>query len=209
MLKVGLTGGYASGKSFVALRLEQLGCRVIYADKLGHQVLEPPGEAYLPTLEAFGPGILAPDRRIDRKKLAAVVFADPERLQVLNNIVHPAVFHLEEDELAAWYVSHPNGIAVVEAAILIETGRYATFDRLIVTVCTREAQIARAMRRGGITVDQALARIERQLAAEEKVRYAHYVINTDGTEEQTTQQVNQIYDELKKLAEAGSRGGSQ
>jgi dephospho-CoA kinase len=209
MVKVGLTGGYASGKSFVALRLEQLGCLIIYADKLGHQVLEPSGEAYLPTLEAFGLGILAPDRSIDRKKLAAVVFADPERLQALNSIVHPAVFHLEEDELAAWYTSHPTGIAVVEAAILIETGRYATFDRLIVTLCTRETQIARAMQREGVTREQALARIERQLPAEEKARYAHYVINTDGTEEQTTQQVNEIYNELKKLAEAGSPGGSQ
>jgi len=209
MLKVGLTGGYASGKSFVALRLEQFGCLIIYADKLGHQVLEPSGEAYLPTIEAFGPGILAPDRRIDRKKLAAVVFADPDRLQVLNNIVHPAVFHLEEKELAAWRASHPIGIAVVEAAILIETGRYATFDRLIVTVCTRETQIARAMQRKGIAREQALARIERQLPAEEKKRYAHYVIDTDGTEEQTTQQVNEIYNELKKLAEAGSPGGSQ
>jgi dephospho-CoA kinase len=209
MLKVGLTGGYASGKSFVALRLEQLGCLVIYADKLGHQVLEPSGEAYLPTLEAFGPDILAPDRRIDRKKLAAVVFADSDRLQALNNIVHPAVFHLEEDELAAWYTSHPTGIAVVEAAILIETGRYATFDRLIVTVCMRETQIARAMQREGITREQALARIKRQLAAEEKARYAHYVINTDGTKEQTTHQVNDIYNELKKLAEAVSPGGSQ
>ena len=209
MLKVGLTGGYATGKSFVALRLEQLGCRIIYADKLGHQVLEPTGEAYLPTIELFGRDILGPDNRIDRKQLAAIVFANPERLQRLNSIVHPAVFHLEERELTAWGASHPTGIAVVEAAILIETGRYAIFDRLIVTTCTRETQITRAMRREGITREQALARIARQLPAEEKKRYAHYLVDTDGTEEQTTQQVNKIYNELKTLAEAGSHGGAQ
>jgi dephospho-CoA kinase len=209
MLKVGLTGGYASGKSFVALRLKQLGCRVIYADKLGHQVLEPSGEAYLSTVEAFGRSILGSDNHIDRKQLAAVVFADPERLRLLNSIVHPAVFHLEERELTAWRTSHPTGIAVVEAAILIETGRYAIFDRLIVTTCTRETQITRAMRREGVTREQALARIERQLPAEEKERYAHYVVDTDGTEEQTTRRVNEIYNELKTLAKAGSPGGAQ
>jgi dephospho-CoA kinase len=209
MLKVGLTGGYASGKSFVALRLEQLGCRVIYADKLGHQVLEPPGEAYLPTVEAFGRNILDAANHIDRKQLAAIVFADPERLRLLNSIVHPAVFHLEERELTAWRVSHPAGIAVVEAAILIETGRYVIFDRLVVTTCTRETQITRAMRREGITREQALVRIERQLPAEEKKRYAHYVVDTEGTEEQTTQQVNEIFNELKTLAEAGFSEGVQ
>lgn len=209
MLKVGLTGGYASGKSFVAFRLQQLGCHVIYADKLGHQVLEPTGEAYQPAIETFGRGILSPDNRIDRKKVAAIVFADPERLQLLNSIVHPAVFHLEERELGAWGASHPTGIAVVEAAILIETGRYAIFDRLIVTTCTRETQITRAMQREGITREQALARIERQLPAEEKKRHAHYLVNTSGTEEQTTQQVNKIYKELKTLAEAGPEGRAQ
>ncbi len=176
---------------------------------LGHQVLEPTGEAYQPAIEIFGRGILGPDGRIDRKRLAAIVFADPERLQRLNSIVHPAVFHLEERELAAWGASHPTGIAVVEAAILIETGRYAIFDRLIVTTCTRETQITRAMRREGITREQALARIERQLPAEEKKRYAHYLVDTDGTEEQTTQQVNKIYNDLKTIAESNSHGGAQ
>lgn len=209
MLKVGLTGGYATGKSFVAFRLEQLGCRVIYADKLGHQVLEPSGEAYLPTVELFGRGIIGPDNHIDRKQLAAIVFADPERLQRLNSIVHPAVFHLEEQELTAWRASHPTGIAVVEAAILIETGRYAIFDRLIVTTCTVQTQVNRAMQREGVTREQALVRIARQLPAEEKKRYADYLVDTDGTEEQTTQQVNKIYNELKTLAEADLHGDVQ
>lgn len=203
MLKVGLTGGYASGKSFVACRLEQLGCHVVYADKLGHQVLEPEGEAYGPTVKMFGNAILTPERRIDRKKLGAIVFGDPELLRLLNGIVHPAVFRLEEQELSGWSAQRPYGIAVIEAAILIETGRYTAFDRLIVTACTQETQITRAMRRDGLSRQQALVRIERQLPLEEKKRHAHYVIDTDGTEEQVIQQVNDIFNDLKRLAEAG------
>jgi len=203
MLKVGLTGGYASGKSFVASRLEQFGCHVVYADKLGHQVLEPEGEAYRPTVEVFGAGILTPERRIDRKKLGAIVFGDPELLRILNGIVHPAVFRLEEQELSDWSAQHPYGIAVIEAAILIETGRYAAFDRLIVTACTQETQIRRGMQRDGLSHQQTLVRIERQLPLEEKKRHAHYVIDTDGTEDQVVQQVNEIFNDLKRLAEAG------
>lgn len=205
MLKVGLTGGYASGKSFVASCLERLGCHLIYADKLGHQVLEPGGEAYRPTVEAFGDRILTPERRIDRKKLGAMVFRAPELLRILNGIVHPAVFRLEERELAAWSAQYPAGVAVIEAAILIETGRYTTFDRLIVTACAQETQITRGMKRDSVSRQQALVRIEQQLPLEEKKRYAHYVIDTDGTEEHTTQQVNDVFNDLKRLAEAGKQ----
>jgi dephospho-CoA kinase len=201
MLKVGLTGGYASGKSFVASELERLGCLVIYADRLGHRVLEPTGEAYGPTLEAFGPEILTPEGLIDRKKLGALVFGSPERLQTLNGFVHPAVFRLEEKELAAWKAEHPNGIAVIEAAILIETGRYRVLDRLIVTACSEATQIARAMHRDGITREAALARIGHQLPLEEKKKYAHYIIDTEGTKEQTAQQVKDVFNDLQRLAE--------
>ena len=205
MIRVGLTGGYASGKSLVASYLERLGCHLIYADRLGHQALEPAGEAYRPTVEAFGASILTPDHRIDRKKLGAIVFGAPELLRILNGIVHPAVFRLEERDLAAWGAQNSTGIAVVEAAILIETGRYTAFDRLIVAACTEETQIARGMRRDSISRDQALIRIERQLPTEEKKRYAHYVIDTNGTEEQTTQQVKEVFNDLKRLAEPGNQ----
>lgn len=203
MLKVGLTGGYASGKSFVASHLERLGCHLIYADKLGHQVLEPGGDAYHPTVDVFGCGLLAADGRIDRKKLGSIVFGAPDLLKTLNGIIHPAVFRLEERELADWEAQNPFGIAVVEAAILIETGRYTMFDRLIVTACQQETQIARGMKRDGLSREEVLMRIGRQLPVEEKRQHAHYVIDTDGTEEQTAQQVKQVFTELKRLAEAG------
>jgi dephospho-CoA kinase len=204
MLSVGLTGGYATGKSFVAAEFERLGCTIISADRLGHQVLLPGGEAYAPTIEAFGPGILGSDGIIDRKKLGAVVFSSPELLAKLSSFVHPAVFHLEERMLAETAARHPDGIAILEAAILVETGRFARFDRLILTVCDLETQIARGIKRDGLTREQVLDRINRQMPVEEKKKYAHYVIDTSGSKADTASRVGEIFRELKELAAAQS-----
>lgn len=201
MLKVGLTGGYASGKSFVARHLASLGCHVVYADALGHQVLLPSGDAYHPTLSVFGKSLLNDDATINRKKLAAIVFNSPDLLQELNAIVHPAVFRLEEQSLIGFESQSPNGVAVIEAAILIETGRYKTLDRLIVTSCPLEIQIQRAISRDQITRQEAESRIARQLSDEERVRFANYVVYTDGEPEDTVRQVNAICAELRQLAE--------
>jgi dephospho-CoA kinase len=200
MLKVGLTGGYATGKSFVAAELGRLGCLLIYADQLGHHVLEKNGEAYEPTLKVFGPGILQFDGSIDRKKLAAMVFASPELLTALSSFVHPAVLRLEAQILESWKLQHPNGIAVMEAAILIETGRYTAFDRMILVACDPETQIARGMKRDHLTREEVLARLARQMPLEEKKKYAHYVINTNGAKEDTIRQVDEVFRDLKQLA---------
>jgi dephospho-CoA kinase len=202
MLKVGLTGGYASGKSLVARHLQNLGCLVIYADLLGHQALSPTGEAYLPTLELFGDQILNPDATINRKKLAAIVFNAPDKLKQLNAIVHPAVFRLEQQALIGFESQNPKGIAVLEAAILIETGGYRELDRLIVTSCQPETQITRGMERDHITREEAMQRIARQLPDADRVRFANYVIRTDGDPNQTIAQVDSIHSELRQLAEA-------
>lgn len=202
MMKVGLTGGYATGKSFVAAELERLGCCLIYADRLGHQVLEPDGEAYRPAVEVFGPGILGSDGRIDRKKLGAVVFNSPEWLEKLTSFVHPAVFRLEERMLAEFQARNPNGIAVIEAAILIETGRYKLFDHLILTVCDEEIQIQRGMKRDGLTAEQVRQRISRQMTREEKTAYADYVVDTSGAKEETIRQVQTLYKDLRTLVDA-------
>jgi dephospho-CoA kinase len=200
MIKVGLTGGYATGKTFVANELERLGCHVIHADRLGHTVLDPGGEAYAPVLAEFGREILAPDDTIDRKKLASIVFMDPARLQVLNRLVHPPVFRLEEEMLHAFEENDPNSIAVIEAAILIEAGRHDLFDRLMVTTCSLETQIARGIARDKITREQVIARLERQMPLEEKTKYADYVIETSGPKAATIRQVGRVYEELKGLA---------
>jgi dephospho-CoA kinase len=199
MIKVGLTGGYATGKSFVAAELERLGCHVIYADRLGHQVLEPDGEAYGPTVEAFGREILGRDGRIDRKQLGAVVFRAPELLEKLIGFVHPAVFRLEEKMLADFQARSPHGIAVIEAAILIETGRYKVFDRLILTVCDEATQIERGMKRDGLTAEQVRQRLSKQLPVEKKTSYADYVVDTSGEKQETIQKVQAIYRDLKAL----------
>src|SRR3954447_12551810 len=202
MLKVGLTGGYASGKSFVATELAGLGCYLIYADELGHQVLKPGGEAFGPAIRTFGETILSPDGTIDRKKLGQIVFASPELLKRLTDIVHPAVFRLEAELLEAAKRKDACAVAVIEAAILIEAGRYKVFDRLILTACNEATQIARAVARDGVSPESVKARIDLQLPLEEKKKHADYVVNTDGAKEDTLRQVEAIFGDLKKLARA-------
>jgi dephospho-CoA kinase len=202
MLTVGLTGGYASDKSFVAAELARLGCFLIYADKLGHDVLMPGGEAFEPAIQMFGRGILSADGSIDRKKLGEIVFSSPELLKKLTDVIHPAVFRLEAHLLDSAKQEDPNGIAVIEAAILIETGRYKVFDRLILTACDEATQIARGMTRDGLTPEAVKARIDKQLPLAEKKKYADYVVSTDGTKEDTLRQVETVFRDLERLARA-------
>ena len=202
MLKIGLTGGYATGKSCVARELERLGCRVIYADDLGHAVLEPNGEAYAQTLNAFGPEILDADGSINRKKLGEIVFNSPELLTTLSGFVHPAVIRLEEQIMHQFQAEDPRGIAVVEAAILIETGRDAVFDRIILTVCDEEIQIQRGIKRDQLSRPEVMARMAKQLPVEEKKARADFVIDTSGPKDETVKHVQNVYRELKQLAEA-------
>ncbi len=199
MLRVGLTGGFASGKSFVSKGLADLGCFVVKADELGHAVLEPGGEAYPAVLEAFGKGILDANGRIDRRRLGAEVFGCPERLERLNALVHPSVIRREEELIAGFAAREPHGIAVVEAAILIETGSYKRFDRLILAACPVELQIERAMRRDGLTREEVLERLARQMPLEEKRKYADFVVDTSGSKEDTLRHVRQVYEKLRSI----------
>ena len=200
MLQVGLTGGLASGKSFVGRALAELGCHLIDADELGHQVLLPGAEAYDAVVNEFGEEILDEDRYIVRRKLGALVWDHPERLAKLNSIVHPAVIAREEGIIAKIAQTDPAAIVVVESAILVETGSYRRFDRLIVVVCTVEQQVERAMRRGAYSKEEVLARLSRQLPLEDKVRVADYVIDTSGTKEHTLEQVKSVYESLRSLS---------
>lgn len=199
MIRVGLTGGLASGKSFVGRTLESLGCHLVRADDLGHQVLAPGGEAYERVVREFGPGILDATGAVDRKRLAAEVFEHPDRLALLNSIVHPAVIGLEEKFLSEVEARDPQGIAVVEAAILIETGSYRRFDKVILVVCSQEQQIARAMHRDHATREEVLARLRRQMPLAEKRKYADYVIDTSGSKEETVEQTRRVYESLRSI----------
>ena len=199
MLRVGLTGGLASGKSFVGRALADLGCFVIRNDELGHSVIEPDGEAYAGTVREFGTAILRADGTINRHKLGALVFDDPERLAKLNALVHPPVRARTRRMLAEYQAAHPRGIAVVEAAIMVETGSYRDYAKLLVAVCGREQQMERAMARDGITREEVLNRLSRQMPLEEKLKYADYVIDTSGAKEGTLAQVRAVYESLLSL----------
>jgi dephospho-CoA kinase len=199
MLKVGLTGGLACGKTFVGEALVELGCHLIQADELGHQVLLPSGEAYADVVREFGQGILNEDRTIDRKRLAAEVFGKPERLETLNRLVHPHVFGRERELIEQFARSDPRGIVVVEAAILIETGTYKNYDRLILVECEEQQQIKRSLKRDHADRAEVLARLSRQMPPAEKRKFAHYVIDTSGSKEQTLRRVREVYDALRRI----------
>lgn len=199
MIRAGLTGGLATGKSFVGRVLEELGCHVVRADDLGHDVMLPGGEAYDEVVAEFGADILGPEGKIDRRKLASLVFNDPEKLSRLNRIVHPAVFEREEKFVEDVWRTDPSGIVVVEAAILVETGRYRWFDRLILVVCTPEQQIERALERDRTSREEVIARLSRQMPLEEKRKFADYVIDTSGPREQTIEQTRKVYESLRSI----------
>lgn len=198
MLKVGLTGGLACGKSFVGETLAGKGCLVIQADQLGREVMAPGGEAYEGVVKEFGPEILASDGTIDRRKLAAGVFGNSARLARLNALVHPAVIRLEEERIADFARREPQGIAVVEAAILIETGSYKRFDKMILVICRQDQQMERAMRRTGAAETDVRARLDSQMTVDEKRKFADFVIDTSGEKEDTLRQTLAIYEELRR-----------
>jgi dephospho-CoA kinase len=199
MLRVGLTGGLASGKTFVGHTLADFGAHIIHADELGHLVLAKGGAAFDAVVAEFGEAILAEGGGIDRRKLAREVFGRPERLEILNKFVHPPVIQMEEDFVAEVARKDPTGIVVVEAAILIETGSYKRFDRLILVVCTEEQQIERAMKRDGLTREEAESRLERQMPLTEKRKFADYIVDTSGTKESTIEQTRLVYESLRSI----------
>jgi dephospho-CoA kinase len=199
MLKVGLTGGLASGKSLVGEALVSSGCFLIQADELGHEALAPGGAAYDAVVREFGREILTGGGVVDRQHLGALVFASPERLARLNALVHPGVVRREEELIAEFAAREPRGIAVVEAAILIETGSYRRFDRIILVWCAEEQQVERALRRGGAEEGDVRARISRQMPLEEKRKFADFVIDTSGGKQDTLRQARAVYEALRRI----------
>lgn len=170
---------------------------MIQADALGHEVLLPGGEAHDVVVREFGLEVLGAAGRIDRKRLAALVFQDPEKLKTLNALVHPAVFARENELLKKIAREDPDAIVILEAAILVETGSYKKCDRVIVVKCDPEQQIQRAMKRDSATRETVLARLSRQAPLADKLRVADYVIDTSRSKEETTEQVWEVYARLR------------
>ncbi|MBI4466413.1 MAG: dephospho-CoA kinase [Acidobacteria bacterium] len=200
MLKVGLTGGIASGKTTVAEMLAARGCRVLYADRIAHELMAPGQPAYDEIVRAFGRDILHAGGAIDRRRLGEIVFADAARRAELNRIVHPRVIAEIEMEFARLAAAQPDAIVVVEAALLIEAGYHRRLDKLIVTVSTPEQQLERLMKKTGLSRTRAEERLAAQLPAEEKRRHADYEIDCSGSLAATEQQVEKLLAEWRRLA---------
>ncbi len=207
MLRVGLTGGIATGKSFVSSVLRELGGEVIDADQIARQVTEPGQAAYHEIIREFSadvPGLVSDTGAIDRARLGAFVFSHPARLKQLNAIVHPQVFAAQEKWFAEVAARNPAALVFVDAALLIETGSSKRFDQVVVVYCDPQLQLERLMTRNNLPLEAAQARIAAQMPTTEKLKFADYAINTSGSFAETRQQVEDLYQKLKALASASS-----
>jgi dephospho-CoA kinase len=201
MLRVGLTGGIGCGKSTVAAMMRALGCHVIEADPLAHKLIEPGQPAFQEVVRAFGADILHSDGHVDRGKLGAMVFADMDKLLRLNAIVHPRVLKDLERLFSEYAVANPQGVAVIEAALLIEAGYVKHLDRLVVAWCKPEQQMERLLARG-MSREQIEQRLAAQMPLEEKRRRADDVVDCSVPLEETRAQVEQLVAKLRQLAAA-------
>ena len=202
MLKVGLTGSIAVGKSFVLGVLKELGCHVLDADEVAREVVRPGTAGLQAVVEAFGKEVLGSDCTLDRSMLGAIVFADADKRKQLNSILHPFIITAQDEELRQLEREDPQGIAVVDAALMIESGAYKRFDKLIVVHCDPEIQLQRLMKRDKLSREDAERRINSQMPQEEKKRYADFLIDTSGSFESTRQQVEDVFRQLKELSSA-------
>lgn len=210
MLRVGLTGGLASGKSAVSAMMAARGAHVVEADKVAHELMSPGQPVYTEVVRLFGPAIVNPhDESINRARLAEAAFG-AGRIQELNRIVHPAVIAHQQQWMEGMAAKDPHAIAVWEAALILEADIRGRFDKLVVVTCAREKKIERYLRRvleadaGPLAEIKARKEAERRLAAqmsdEEKIKVADYIIDTNGSKAATETQVDELMQKLRSLA---------
>jgi len=196
----GLTGGVACGKSTVARFFQDLGAKIIDADRIGHELIEPGRTAYQEILQRFGKEILDPTGAIDRRELGARVFADAERLRQLNAILHPRII-ARVDKLAREHQARdPHAVVILDAALIFESGIGGTLRKVIVAWCRPEQQLERLMAKMGVSRQEAERRVRAQMPLEEKRRRADYLIDCSGSKEETRRQVEALLPELERLA---------
>jgi dephospho-CoA kinase len=199
MLRVGLTGSIGVGKSFVGSVFIELGCRVLDADQTAREVVMPGTAGLKALVEVFGEDILATDGTLDRKRLGARIFADQSERQRLNHLLHPFIIARQDEILNEWEAEDPNGIGIVDAALMIESGGYKRFDKLIVVHCRPEVQLERLMLRDKLSRDEAQRRINSQMSQEEKQKFADYLIDTSDGFELTRSRTVEIYNQLIRV----------
>ena len=216
MLKVGLTGGIASGKSVVGEMFAALGAHLIQADVIAHELMQPDQPVYNRVVERFGSEILNSDRTINRPKLAEAAFGHtersrPSRITELNQIVHPAVIRRQDEWMEEVGRRYPHAIAMVEAALIIEAGAATHFDRLVVVTCSEEQRVQRFAQRLKLDLETARREVLRRMAAQlldsVKVQKADHVIDNSGPLDATDARVRQVYALLKNEAESGAVHG--
>lgn len=208
MLKIGLTGAIASGKSLVGGMFVSLGAHLIKADEISHQLIQPGEAVYEEVVRTFGREILNSDGSIDRSRLANSAFSDadnkPSRVEELNKIIHPEVVRRQKEWMEGVGRLEPKAIAIVEAALIIEAGAVGDFDRMVVVTCRPEQRIERWARRTGVDLDTARNEVARRMTAqlpeEEKVKIADHVIDNSGTVAETEIQVRKLFDIFKWAA---------
>ena len=203
MLSVGLTGGIGCGKTRVGEMFVALGCRLIDSDQITHELFEAGEAVHEAVVVEFGPGILDEGGGIDRSKLAAIVFSERSQREKLNSLVHPAVKARQDAFLESVRREDPNAIAIVDAALMVESGGYKRFDRLVVVTCRPEQQRSRLRERAGLTPEAIEARIESQMPLDEKAGHADFVVDNSGSLEETRLRVEEVYGGLVRLAEGG------
>lgn len=212
MLKVGLTGGIASGKSVVGEMFVSLGAHLIHADQIAHELMQPGRPVFDEVIRRFGPGILNNEGTVSRPKLAELAFGSvnkglPSRVEELNHIIHPRVIEEQERWMEDIGRIEPSAVAMVEAALIIEAGAAERFDWLIVVTCRPEQRAQRFAERMKVNIETARAEVERRMAAqmsdEEKIKFADYVIDNSGSLDNTRAQVSEVYQKLS--AEAARR----
>ncbi len=197
MLRVGLTGSIGVGKSFVSGVLAELGCRVLDADETAREVVTPGSPALRDVVAAFGTGMIRDDGSLDRPKLGAVVFTDSDKRAELNSILHPYIIAKQDECLRELEAIDPEGIAIVDAALMIESGGYKRFDKLIVVHCRPEVQLERVMARNNLSREEAEKRIGAQMSQEEKMKFADYLIDTSDGFEPARKQAEKVYEALR------------
>ena len=196
---LGLTGGIASGKTTVAGMFAELGAKIVDADRLAHELMRAPHPAYHEIVHQFGFEILDSQGEIDRKRLGAIVFRDPEKLRALNAIVHPRVMERTDQLAEAFHLRDPRAVVLVDAALLYEANLADRFEKIIVAWCRPEQQLERLMAKTSLSREDAERRIAAQMPAEEKRRRADYAIDCSGDLELTRRLVTDLYPQLQQL----------
>lgn len=199
MLRVGLTGSIAVGKSFVTSVFSGLGCHTLDADETAREVVLPGSPGLEAVAQSFGPGVLNQDGTLNRQRLGELVFSDEAKRQKLNQILHPFIIARQDEIMREWEREDPQGIGIIDAALMIESGGYKRFDKLIVVHCRPEVQLERLMLRNGLSREEAEARIKSQMPQAEKQKFADFLIDTSDGFEPTRSRTIEVYNELLKF----------